>query len=136
AVLGDVRLGRDRKSKVRFQTTGRDEKGLQPALPVHYAVRAGTLLQQSDGAAMDSEAGSARVERGLDRGCAGVAGSTKLSLMKLSELRVACPSCGSEAVAYTCQPECCFNHVCESCLANFELATEVREGSAESAEAP
>src|SRR5215510_10271101 len=55
--------------------------------------------------------------------------------MKLSELRVACPSCGSQEVAYTCQPECCFNHVCESCLASFELSTELREGSAESAEA-
>src|SRR5262249_842601 len=49
--------------------------------------------------------------------------------MKLSELRVACPSCGSQEVAYTCQPDCCFNHVCESCLASFELATELLEGA-------
>src|SRR5262249_9492098 len=47
--------------------------------------------------------------------------------MKLFELRVACPSCGSQEVAYTCHPDCCFNHVCESCLASFELATELLE---------
>src|SRR5262245_19561936 len=56
--------------------------------------------------------------------------------MKLSELRVACPSCGSQEVAYTCQPDCCFNHVCESCLASFELATELLEDAHQTARWP
>ena len=43
--------------------------------------------------------------------------------MKLLPLTIQCPKCGSEAVAYSCEPDCCFNHVCEECLTNFQLVT-------------
>jgi len=38
-------------------------------------------------------------------------------------LELRCPACGSVKVAYSCEPECCFNHVCEDCLASFQVAT-------------
>jgi hypothetical protein len=44
-------------------------------------------------------------------------------LMKITPLRLACPKCGSSNVAYSCEPDCCFNHVCEDCLDSFQLAT-------------
>src|SRR5262249_23100260 len=43
--------------------------------------------------------------------------------MNTLPLRVSCPACGSSNVAYSCEPECCFNHVCEDCLNSFQLAT-------------
>jgi hypothetical protein len=43
--------------------------------------------------------------------------------MKVASLRIKCPKCGSGKVAYSCEPDCCFNHVCEDCLASFQLAT-------------
>jgi len=43
--------------------------------------------------------------------------------METLPLRVSCPACGSANVAYSCEPECCFNHVCEDCLNSFQLAT-------------
>jgi hypothetical protein len=43
--------------------------------------------------------------------------------MKLLDLTVACPHCGSRNVIYSCEPTCCFNHVCGDCLASFELLT-------------
>jgi hypothetical protein len=43
--------------------------------------------------------------------------------MKAIPLTIKCPSCGSGKVVYSCEPDCCFNHVCEDCLANFQLAT-------------
>jgi len=36
---------------------------------------------------------------------------------------VACPQCSSRDVFYSCKPECCFNHVCNSCYTTFELET-------------
>ncbi len=36
---------------------------------------------------------------------------------------VRCPKCGGSDVVYTCEPKCCFNHVCADCQASFELAT-------------
>jgi hypothetical protein len=42
----------------------------------------------------------------------------------LRPLTVACPSCGSSDVTYTCEPRCCFNHICATCYTTFELATE------------
>ena len=39
-------------------------------------------------------------------------------------LVVQCPSCGSSDVTYTCEPECCFNHLCAACYTTFELFTE------------
>jgi hypothetical protein len=39
-------------------------------------------------------------------------------------LEVQCPSCGSSAITYTCEPKCCFNHICADCYTTFELFTE------------
>ncbi|PYV44824.1 MAG: hypothetical protein DMG06_04870 [Acidobacteria bacterium] len=43
--------------------------------------------------------------------------------MLLVPLSVACPNCGSKDITYTCEPKCCFNHLCGSCYSTFELAT-------------
>ena len=43
--------------------------------------------------------------------------------MLLLPLSVACPNCGSKDVTYTCEPKCCFNHLCGSCYSTFELVT-------------
>jgi DNA-directed RNA polymerase subunit RPC12/RpoP len=39
------------------------------------------------------------------------------------KLEIVCPVCGSREVFYTCNPACCFNHVCGECGATFETAT-------------
>ena len=39
-------------------------------------------------------------------------------------LQVQCPSCGSSDISYTCEPTCCFNHICAACYTTFELFTE------------
>jgi DNA-directed RNA polymerase subunit RPC12/RpoP len=39
-------------------------------------------------------------------------------------LVVQCPSCGSSDITYTCEPKCCFNHICATCYTTFELFTE------------
>jgi hypothetical protein len=39
-------------------------------------------------------------------------------------LVVQCPSCGSNEITYTCEPKCCFNHICAACYTTFELFTE------------
>jgi hypothetical protein len=44
--------------------------------------------------------------------------------MILRPLAIECPSCGSTDVTYTCEPKCCFNHICAACYTTFELATE------------
>jgi hypothetical protein len=41
----------------------------------------------------------------------------------LSSLTVACPNCGSRDITYSCEPKCCFNHLCGNCYATFELLT-------------
>lgn len=38
-------------------------------------------------------------------------------------LELACPTCASAAIAYSCEPRCCFNHVCGSCRTTFQTAT-------------
>jgi hypothetical protein len=43
--------------------------------------------------------------------------------MTLLALSVSCPKCGSKEVSYTCEPKCCFNHLCGNCYSTFELAT-------------
>jgi hypothetical protein len=43
--------------------------------------------------------------------------------MKIQPLTVVCPKCGSGNIAYSCEPGCCFNHVCGDCLASFQLVT-------------
>ena len=44
--------------------------------------------------------------------------------MMLQPLLVQCPSCGSSEITYTCEPRCCFNHLCAACYCTFELFTE------------
>jgi hypothetical protein len=39
-------------------------------------------------------------------------------------LLVRCPSCGSRDITYTCEPKCCFNHICAICYTTFQLFTE------------
>ena len=48
--------------------------------------------------------------------------------MTLHPLTVQCPTCGSADVTYTCEPHCCFTHVCGSCDTSFELCTQPLEG--------
>src|SRR5215216_4739326 len=38
-------------------------------------------------------------------------------------LAISCPSCASTEIVYSCEPACCFNHVCSTCLNSFELST-------------
>lgn len=40
-----------------------------------------------------------------------------------SPLRLHCPDCGSLDIVYTCEPTCCFNHVCNACRAVFYPST-------------
>src|SRR5215469_12072442 len=47
--------------------------------------------------------------------------------MTLTALSFKCPKCGSSDVIYSCNPSCCFNHVCSDCYATFEPET-VRVG--------
>mgnify|MGYP001619709065 CR=1 FL=1 len=44
--------------------------------------------------------------------------------MNFRPISPACPSCGSREITYTCEPKCCFNHVCNHCHASFMLVTE------------
>ena len=37
---------------------------------------------------------------------------------------VRCPQCGGREVIYSCEPKCCFNHVCADCRSTFELNTQ------------
>lgn len=41
----------------------------------------------------------------------------------LSEV-VRCPNCGGGDIVYSCEPKCCFNHVCADCRSTFEINTE------------
>jgi hypothetical protein len=56
--------------------------------------------------------------------------------MVLHPLRVQCPSCGSSAITYTCEPKCCFNHICAACYTTFELFTEALERTLTGTEKP
>ncbi len=37
---------------------------------------------------------------------------------------VRCPKCGGQDIVYSCEPKCCFNHVCADCRSTFEINTE------------
>jgi len=39
------------------------------------------------------------------------------------KLELQCPICGAGDVFYSCEPKCCFNHVCGECRATFEPVT-------------
>ena len=43
--------------------------------------------------------------------------------MQAKPLTLSCPRCGSPDLVYSCEPECCFNHVCGECLNSFQLQT-------------
>ncbi len=49
--------------------------------------------------------------------------------MTLRPLTVQCPTCGSTDVTYTCEPKCCFNHLCGACYTTFELVTRPLGGT-------
>ncbi len=37
---------------------------------------------------------------------------------------VRCPTCASVQIVYTCEPKCCFNHLCADCRTTFQLVTQ------------
>jgi DNA-directed RNA polymerase subunit RPC12/RpoP len=41
----------------------------------------------------------------------------------LKEL-IRCPKCGGADIVYSCEPKCCFNHVCADCRSTFEINTQ------------
>ena len=41
----------------------------------------------------------------------------------LKEL-IKCPQCGGREIVYSCEPKCCFNHVCADCRSTFEINTQ------------
>ncbi|MCX6624348.1 MAG: hypothetical protein NTY38_25455 [Acidobacteria bacterium] len=43
--------------------------------------------------------------------------------MKTRKISLQCPLCNSNDVFYSCEPKCCFNHVCADCGATFEPVT-------------
>lgn len=43
--------------------------------------------------------------------------------MPTRKLEIACPTCGSPDVVYSCTPSCCFNHVCSHCTTTFQPIT-------------
>jgi transcription elongation factor Elf1 len=36
---------------------------------------------------------------------------------------IRCPKCGGSEIVYSCEPKCCFNHVCADCRSTFEINT-------------
>jgi hypothetical protein len=50
-----------------------------------------------------------------------------MSRLELRDI-VHCPLCGSSDVVYSCEPKCCFNHVCSECKATFQLTTHQTGG--------
>ena len=45
-----------------------------------------------------------------------------MPLLSLKEI-IRCPQCGGGEIIYSCEPKCCFNHVCADCRSTFELNT-------------
>ncbi|MCI0355877.1 MAG: hypothetical protein L0099_12680 [Acidobacteria bacterium] len=37
---------------------------------------------------------------------------------------IRCPKCQGAEIIYSCEPKCCFNHVCADCRSTFEINTE------------
>ena len=37
---------------------------------------------------------------------------------------IVCPQCGGREIVYSCEPKCCFNHVCADCRSTFEINNE------------
>ncbi|MGI9103733.1 MAG: hypothetical protein ACR2IF_14940 [Terriglobales bacterium] len=36
---------------------------------------------------------------------------------------IRCPKCAGSEIVYSCEPKCCFNHVCADCRSTFEINT-------------
>lgn len=36
---------------------------------------------------------------------------------------IRCPKCGGPDIVYSCEPKCCFNHVCSECRSTFQIKT-------------
>ena len=45
-----------------------------------------------------------------------------MSTRSLKEI-VRCPKCGGAEIIYSCEPKCCYNHVCADCRSTFEINT-------------
>ena len=45
------------------------------------------------------------------------------SVQQLKDI-IRCPQCGGSDIVYSCEPKCCFNHVCADCRSTFELNTQ------------
>jgi hypothetical protein len=62
-----------------------------------------------------------------------------MPLLALKEI-IRCPQCGGSDVIYSCEPKCCYNHVCADCRSTFELNTQKTgrfdQGTAINAEEP
>ena len=56
--------------------------------------------------------------------------------MRTRKLALACPVCKSTEVFYSCEPKCCFNHVCAECHSTFEPATRATGGKMTGIEPP
>ena len=56
--------------------------------------------------------------------------------MKARKLELRCPVCGSSEIVYSCEPKCCFNHVCGECRSTFEPGTRVAGGPVGAVEPP
>ena len=59
-----------------------------------------------------------------------------MSSTKTRPLSLSCPGCGSTEVFYSCEPACCFNHVCSECRTTFEPVTRVSGGTTTGIEPP
>ncbi len=44
-------------------------------------------------------------------------------MMRLKDV-IRCPKCIGAEIVYSCEPKCCFNHVCADCRSSFEINTE------------
>jgi hypothetical protein len=56
--------------------------------------------------------------------------------VKTTKLSLACPVCNSTEVFYSCEPKCCFNHVCADCHSTFEPITRATGGRLDGIEPP
>jgi hypothetical protein len=45
-----------------------------------------------------------------------------MAVLALNDI-VRCPTCGGSDIVYTCEPKCCFNHLCADCRTTFQLVT-------------
>lgn len=56
--------------------------------------------------------------------------------MSLRSFTVQCPACGSADITYTCEPKCCFNHICAVCYTTFQLITKPLGPTLQAAQKP